>query len=291
MSQPAQRRALVQQLQEQRRLSQRRVCQALGFERSSMRYAPNPARQEHDQALIQRLEQLAQQHPRFGYRRMQVMLERQKHSANHKRVQRLWHKAGLSLPRRRPKKGRVLRSAVAVERATRPNQIWCYDFVYDVCANGAKLKMLTIEDEFTRESLAVEVGGSLPAVRVIAVLERLFEERGAPQSLRSDNGPEFVAGAIRNWLARHAVQTHYIEPGRPWQNGIAESFNGKLRDECLSREWFKNRVEAAALVAHYRRYYNEERPHSSLGYQTPLECRQAYEASEAVKLADKNDNS
>ena len=291
MSQAAQRRALVQQFQEQRGLSQRRVCEALGFERSSMRYAPNPARQERDQALTQRLEQLARQHPRFGYRRMKAMLGRENHSANHKRVQRLWQSAGLSLPRRRPKKRRGPRSSVALERATRPNQIWCYDFVYDVCANGAKLKMLTIEDEFTRESLAVEVGGSLPAVRVIAVLERLFEERGAPEGLRSDNGPEFVAGVIRNWLAQHAVQTHYIEPGRPWQNGIAESFNGKLRDECLSREWFQNRVEAAALVARYRRYYNEERPHSSLGYQTPLEYSQAYEAVETMKSVTKNDHS
>lgn len=298
MSQPAQRRALVQQLQEQQQLSQRRVCQALGFDRSSMRYASNAAKQERDQALTQRLQQLAQEHPRFGYRRINAMLQRQNHStqsANHKRVQRLWRSVGLSLPRRRPKKRRVSRSQVARQRATRPNQIWCYDFVYDVCSNGAKLKMLTIEDEFTRESLAVEVGGSLPTVRVIAVLERLFEERSAPEGLRSDppsdNGPEFVAGAIQNWLTKNAVQTHYIEPGRPWQNGIAESFNGKLRDECLSREWFQNRVEAAALVARYQRYYNEERPHSSLDYQTPLECRLAYEASEAMKLATKNDNS
>ena len=290
MSQPAQRRSLVQQLQEQRRLSQRRLCQALGFDRSSVRYVSNAAQQERDQTLTQRLQQLAQEHPRFGYRRMKAMLAREDHAANHKRVQRLWHGAGLSLPRRRPKKRRVPRSQVRSQRATRPNQIWCYDFVYDVCSNGAKLKMLTIEDEFTRESLAVEVGGSLPTVRVIAVLERLFEKRGAPEGLRSDNGPEFVAGAIQNWLTKNAVQTHYIEPGRPWQNGIAESFNGKLRDECLSREWFQNRVEAAALVARYQRYYNEERPHSSLDYQTPLEYRLVYEASEAMKLANKNHN-
>lgn len=148
--------------------------------------------------------------------------------------------------------------------------------------------MLTIEDEFTRESLAVEVGGSLPAARVIVVLERLFAERDAPEGIRSDNGPEFVAQTIQNWLARKGVKTHYIEPGQPWQNGIAESFNGKLRDECLSREWFKNRVEAAALVARYQRYYNEERPHSSLDYQTPLEFRLAYEAAQ---LASNNSKS
>ncbi len=148
--------------------------------------------------------------------------------------------------------------------------------------------MLTIEDEFTRESLAVEVDGSLPAARVILVLERLFAERGVPEGIRSDNGPEFVAQVIQNWLARKGVKTHYIEPGHPWQNGVAESFNGKLRDECLSREWFKNRVEAAALVARYRRYYNEERPHSSLNYQTPLEFRQAYEAAQLASNKGKS---
>ncbi|MGD3745641.1 integrase core domain-containing protein, partial [Xanthomonas citri pv. citri] len=142
--------------------------------------------------------------------------------------------------------------------------------------------MLTVEDEFTRESLAIEVGGSLPAARVLLVLERLFEERGVPQGIRSDNGPEFVALAVKLWLAGKGVHTHFIEPGSPWQNGIAESFNGKLRTECLNREWFQNRwfqnrAHAAALVARYRRYYNEERPHSSLNYLTPVEFRQDYE--------------
>lgn len=276
------------QIQEWKKLSQRRVCQALGFDRSSVRYQPNPARQERDQALTERLRRLAQQHPRFGYRRMKTMLARQAQSEerpNHKRVQRLWQAAGLSLPRRRPKKRQSRPEHRMVEQATRPNQIWCYDFVYDTCANGAALKMLTIEDEFTRESLALEVGGSLPAIRVIAVLARLFIERGVPEGIRSDNGPEFVAQAIKNWLAQQQVQTHYIEPGSPWQNGIAESFNGKLRDECLSREWFRNRKEAVVLVARYQRYYNEERPHSSLSYQTPLEFRQAYEAAQRASEA------
>ena len=278
----------MQSVEKSRGLSQRRVCQALGFDRSSIRYQPNPARHERDQALTERLRRLAQQHPRFGYRRMKAMLGRQAQSEekhNHKRVQRLWQAAQLSLPRRRPRKRRSRPEHRVVEQATGPNQIWCYDFVHDTCANGAALKMLTIEDEFTRESLALEVGASIPTVRVIAVLERLFAERGVPEGIRSDNGPEFVAQAIKNWLEQQQVQTHYIEPASPWQNGIAESFNGKLRDECLSREWFRNRREAATLVACYQRYYNEERPHSSLNYQTPLEFRQAYEAAQRASNA------
>lgn len=242
----------MQQAQAVFKLSQRRVCKALNFDRSSMRYQPSLDKEERDQVLSERLRQLAQEHPRFGYRRMQAMLKRQDQGQgqdyNHKQVQRLWHKAGLCLPRRRPKKRRRCGpGSLLVKPVTRPNQRWCYDFVFDACANGSQLKILTIEDEFTRESLAVEVGGSLPASRVIAVLERLFARRGSPDELRSDNGPEFVAQAIRQWLEKHGVATIYMDPGKPWQNGLAESFNGKLRDECLSREWFKNRAAAAAL--------------------------------------------
>jgi putative transposase len=286
---------LVQQAQTAFGLSQRRVCKALGFDRSSVRYHPSPLKREQDRTLSECLRQLAQEHPRFGYRRMQAMLKRQSQSQsqsqshNHKRVQRLWRKAGLSLPRRRPRKRRHSgQRALVVEPATRPNQRWCYDFVFDRCANGSQLKMLTVEDEFTRESLALEVGGSLPAVRVIAVLERLIAERGLPDELRSDNGPEFIAQAIQQWLQKQGVKTIYIEPGKPWQNGLAESFNGKLRDECLSREWFKNRAEAVAVVARFRRYYNEERPHSSLDYQTPTEFRLKYEAQQKASKTNKD---
>lgn len=248
-------------------LSQRRVCQALGFNRSSVRYAPSLSKQERDRALSERLRRLALEHPRFGSRRAGALLNREEKSQerqplNHKRVQRTWKAAGLCLPRRRPKKRRpVSQSPSLEERALRPNHIWCYDFVHDVCANGAKLKMLTLEDEFTRESLALEVGSSMPASAVLAVLSRVFAERGTPAGIRSDREPfgwwpEFIAEAVKSWLHRQQVQTHYIEPGSPWQNGIAESFNGKLRDECLSREWFKNRAEARVILARYQRYYN-----------------------------------
>lgn len=279
---------VVQQVQQRHGLSQRRACRALGWSRPSARYHAGRTKQAADDALIAQLRAIATQHPRFGYRRAHALLRRpsadgmiparQGLPVNHKRVQRLWKLAGLTLPRRRPKR-RQLRQPQAVERGSRPNAVWCYDFVHDRCANGAKFKVLTVEDEFTRESLALEVGGSLPATRVVQVLARLFAERGAPEGLRSDNGPEFIAQQVKQYLQQAQVQTHYIEPGKPWQNGIAESFHGKLRDECLSREWFHNCAEATAIIARYQRYYNEERPPSSLGYLTPVEFRQMYEAS------------
>lgn len=281
------RREVVQQVQQRHSVSQRRACRGLGWSRSSARYQPSPARQAVDHALTTRLQAIAQRHPRFGYRRAHALLQREAGDGrqvttdglpiNHKRVQRLWKLAGLSLPRRRPKR-RAVHQGVAVPQATRPNQVWCYDFVHDRCANGAKLKLLTIEDEFTRESLTIEVGGPLPAARVVQVLERLFVERGVPEGIRSDNGPEFIAQQVQHHLQQQQVTTHYIAPGKPWQNGMGESFHGKLRDECLSREWFRNRAEAVVAIAQYGRYYNEERPHSSLGYLTPVEFRQAYEA-------------
>lgn len=273
----------MQHVQQEKRLSQRRVCQAFGFDRASIRYKHNPAKKEADQALAQELQLLAQKHPSLGYRKITVLLKRRGQEANAKRVQRLWKLSGLSLPRRLPKKRYCRLEHRLVGQVTRPNQIWCYDFVHDRCANGTALKMLTVEDEFTRESLAIQVGTSLSSARVLLVLERLFEERGVPQGIRSDNGPEFVAQAIKLWLAGKGVHTHFIDPGSPWQNGIAESFNGKLRTECLNREWFQNRAHAAALVARYRRYYNEERPHSSLNYLTPVEFRQAYEEAQRQK--------
>lgn len=161
--------------------------------------------------------------------------------------------------------------------ATRPNHVWTYDFVHDACATGQRLKLLTLTDEFTRESLAIEVATSMRARGVLAVLERVIRERGAPAYLRSDNGPEFVAHAVRQWLRVQQVQTASIEPGSPWQTAYGDSFNGRLRDECLNLEWFRTVLEARVVIGAWQRHYNEERPHGSLGYQTPQEYRQAYE--------------
>jgi len=234
-------------------------------------------RTEADTKLGDELKRIAAQHLRFGYRRAHAMLRREGREINHKRVARIWRLSGLKLPHRRPRKRRnVERVNLAVNTATRPNEVWTYDFVHDWCASGQKLKLLTVVDEFTRESLCIETRTSIKSQMVIAVLNRLVKERGAPAYLRSDNGPEFVAKRVKQWLACAGIQTLYIKPGSPWQNAFGESFNGRLRDECLNVEWFNNLAEAKVVVERWRRYYNEERPHSSLEYKTPVEFRLAH---------------
>jgi putative transposase len=188
-------------------------------------------------------------------------------------VYRLWKQAGLRL-KRRSKRRRQGHGTVPL-RALHPGHVWTYDFVHDTCLNGRKLKMLTVVDEFTREALAIEADTTLPARRVLAVLARLFQQHGAPRFLRSDNGPEFLAKVLTTWLAAQGASTVYIEPGSPWQNGFGESFNGKFRDECLNAEVFLGVAEAKVRIEGWRRQYNEERPHSSLGYWTPHEFKQA----------------
>jgi putative transposase len=186
--------------------------------------------------------------------------------------------AGLQLPRRRPRR-RVAASRPRPLPASAPNHVWAYDFVFDACANGQQLKCLTVIDEFTRQCLAIDVAGSIRSARVIEVLARLISEHGAPRYLRSDNGPEFVSYAILEWLASEHIETALIDPGKPWQNGADESFNGKFRDECLSLEWFRTRVEARAVIATWRRHYNHVRPHSSLKDLTPIEFKARYDST------------
>ena len=157
--------------------------------------------------------------------------------------------------------------------ASGPNQVWAYDFVFDACANGQQLKCLTVIDEWTRECLAIDVAGSIRSGRVIEVLSKLVSVGGAPKYLRSDNGPEFVSSAVLKWVAKEDFETAHSDPGKPWQNGADESFNGKFRDECLSTEWFMTRSEAVAVIESWRKHYNSVRPHSSLGYLTPEEFR------------------
>ena len=163
--------------------------------------------------------------------------------------------------------------------ATAPNHVWAYDFVFDGCANGQQLKCLTVIDEFTRESLAIDVAGSIRSRRVIEVLGRLVSKHGAPRHLRSDNGPEFVSHAILEWLANERIDTAFTDPGKPWQNGADESFNGKFRDECLSLEWFRTRTEARVVIESWRRHYNQVRPHSSLKDLTPIEFKTRYDST------------
>jgi putative transposase len=198
------------------------------------------------------------------------LLRRGQLKANHKRVHRLWKQIGLQCPIRRKRK-RSQHSGSVPQEATHPNHDWTYDLVFDTTSDSRTLKFLTLVDEFTRECLAIKVERRLPAKAVIDVLEQVFAERGAPEFLRSDNGPEFVAKAIQRWLKQRQVQTQYIEPGSPWQNPYGESFNGKFRDECLNMEVFYSLAEATTIAETWRQSYNQERPHSSLGYRTPAE--------------------
>ena len=251
-----------------RGISLRRACALLSVARSTIGYESKLAKR--DAPLVDAMRELAGQYPRFGYRRIQVFLARQGYTMSAERAYRLWRKAGLQVPRRRPRK----RAAAGRPRpcpATGANQVWAYDFVFDGCANGHQLKCLTVIDEFTRECLAIDVAGSIRSGRVIEVLAKLISVRGAPRHIRSDNGPEFVSKAVLKWLVDSGIETALIDPGKPWQNGANESFNGKFRDECLGMQWFKNRIDAKVVIEDWRRSYNEVRPHSSLQNLTPLE--------------------
>ena len=260
----------------QRGLSCRKSCELLSVARSCLRYESRKT--EADAPVLERMRALGYQYPRYGYRRIRIFLGREGHHMSPDRAHRLWRSAGLQVPRKRPRR-RVAASRPRPTPATGPNHVWAYDFVFDHCANGQKLKCLTVIDEYTRESLAIEVDGSIRSRRVIDVLARLVSVRGAPRYLRSDNGPEFISMAILRWLTEEQIETAYIAPGKPWQNGTDESFNGRLREECLNLEWFRNRVEARVIIERWRRHYNSVRPHSSLNDLTPKEFKMRYDQS------------
>lgn len=266
-------------------MSERRACRVIGQPRSAQRYRPKP--RDDEKPLLKRMLQLVRTHPRYGYRRIHVLLRADGWPVNRKRIYRLWRREGLKVPQKQRKRRRLRSSAnsAARHRAKHINHVWCYDFLLDQTIDGRPLKFLPIEDEFTRECLALEVQRSLTAEDVIGVLKFLFEARGSPQFIRSDNGPEFIAHAIRCWLAESGVQTLYIEPGAPWQNAYspgAPGFNSRLRDELLDRELFSSVQEAKVLAQDYRLQYNHRRPHSSLEYLTPAAF--AAKSAEAAAL-------
>lgn len=258
------------------KVSERRSCQLMGISRPGFHYQERKV----DGMLLEKLQAIASEHPRYGYRRACAVLRRSGALVNHKRVHRVWKEAQLSLPLRRPRKRRGASSGISCSQALFPNHVWTYDFVFDRCANGQQIKLLTVVDEHTRESLAIQVATSIKSRAVIEVLTRLIAERGAPAYLRSDNGSEFVATRVQEWLKQKGIQTLYIEPGSPWQNARGESFNGRLRDECLNVEWFRNLREAGVVIETWRRHYNEARPHSSLDYRTPSEFYELYKQKE-----------
>lgn len=254
---------------ERRRISSRRACELLGLSRRWRSYQGKRP----DRDMIERLKELARTYPRFGYRRLHQMLLRQKVKVNVKRVRRLCVIAGLRLPtkRRKKRRGKGVKMPVLAEY---PNHVWAYDFVFDWCENGRQLKILTVEDEFTRECLAIELDHRMSARQVSQVLLGIMARRRVPQFVRSDNGPEFIARGLQRMLAVKGVACRHIDPGSPWQNGRNERFNGIFRDECANMETFHHRDHARAVCRLFLRYYNEQRPHSSLGYQTPVEFSQ-----------------
>jgi len=249
-----------------RAVSMRRACQLLRVSRRWLGYA-GQIRQD---GLLAALKRLAVKHPRYGYRRLHAVLRRDGWTVNVKRVRRLCRLYGLTLKRKKPRKRHGM-AAVTPVRAEHAGHVWAYDFVHDVCRDGRQLKVLTVQDEYTRECLAIEVERRMPGSFVSRTLLRLFGQHGRPQYVRSDNGPEFIAKALMKMLATERVQVRHIEPGSPWQNGRNERFNGSLRDECLNLETFEHPDQARAVCRLYARHYNQERPHSALGYRTPAE--------------------
>jgi putative transposase len=252
------------------RLSERTACKLLGVERSSYRYEPRPDRNiELREALVK----LARQKPRYGYRRLHALLQRRGHEVNVKRVYRLYLEERLAVRRRRRK--HLVRDRAQAPRLIRPNQEWAMDFIVDGLATGRMVRILSVVDAYTRECLALEADTSLGSGRVTRVLQRLIEERGRPENVRSDNGPEFTSRRMLGWAEDWKVGLVHIQPGRPMQNGHVESFHGRLRDECLNAHWFRTLNDVRSTLASWRHEYNCERPHSSLAYRTPEEFRQA----------------
>ena len=250
-------------------MSERFACRVLGQHRSTQRKVAVLA--EDEAALTGAIVALALQYGRYGYRRITALLRRDGWTVNVKRVERIWRREGLKVPARQPKRARLwLTDGSCLRlRPERPDHVWSYDFVEHRTHNGRKYRMLNVIDEFTRECLAIRVSRKLKALDVIDVLSDLFSLRGVPGHIRSDNGPEFIAKAVQDWIAAVGSTTAYIEPGSPWENGYCESFNAKLRDELLNGEVFYTLKEASVVIEQWRRHYNSIRPHSSLGYQSP----------------------
>jgi len=246
-------------------VSQRRICGLLGVAESSCRYVSR----RRDEELRVRLVAAAQQKPHWGYRRLQVKLASEGMAVNHKRLHRVYREAGLMI--RRKKRKRLLRAGVARPAATGPNQEWALDFVHDAAESGRKFRVLSMIDVYTKECLLLEVDSSFASRRVTRELEKVVVERGRPLALRCDNGPEFTSRHFLAWGLERKIELVHIEPGKPVQNAYVESFHGKLRDECLNASWFANLFEARQKIAAWKEEYNEERPHSSLGYLTPRE--------------------
>lgn len=280
---PRAEREAVRVAREEGQLSERRACGLIGMNRGSWRYQ---RKERHEAALRARLRELAGERPRFGYRRLHRMLRREKENGrakwvvNHKRVYRLYREEGLAMRQRKSKRFRA-EARVPLALPARVNQMWTMDFTRDSLASGRKFRTLNLMDGYTREALRIEVDTSLPGLRVVQVLERVGEERGLPEAIQVDNGPEFISRVVDQWAYAHGVALHFIDPGKPVQNAFIESFNGKFRDECLNQSWHTSLEDARQIIEAWQKDYNTVRPHSSLGYRTPEEYAAAVAARPA----------
>jgi transposase InsO family protein len=248
-------------------LSTARACDAVDISRSSYAYE---SRRGDDVELVERIKEIRDKKPRWGYKRVCAKLRSEGFTVNHKRIERIWREHGFTLPARRKRKKIRTGDTVPVT-AGHPNHVWTYDFMFDATHQGRRMKVLTVIDEFTREALAVVPARSLNASSLKGVLARLFADRGRPERIRSDNGPEFIAFELTEWLEAQGASTHHIEPGKPWQNSFAESFNNRVRDECLNMTEFWSIEHARVVLEQWRVEFNTEHPHSSLGYLTPAQ--------------------
>ncbi|PHQ73743.1 IS3 family transposase [Marinobacter salarius] len=278
------KREAVRAMQEQTPISQRRACFLVGLSRASFHYRSTVA--AGDSALSERISELAHERRRFGYRRVHQLLRREGIDVNHKKVYRLYREAGLAVPKRKRRKGIAMeRQPLVLPEA--PNQTWSMDFVMDSLACGRRIKCLTIVDDFTKECLDIPVANGISGDQVARTLDAITAFRGYPQAVRTDQGPEFTSKALDQWAYDNRVELKLIQPGKPTQNGFIESFNGRFRDECLNEHWFRDLAHAREIISNWRRDYNENRPHSALSYQTPLEFAAGYRTTgKGAKLTD-----
>lgn len=279
----AERRQAARYLEGSYRVSERRVCRVVRLARSTKRRRLQ--RQERDVVLRGAIHRLATRYPRFGYRKVYIKLKAAGHAVGRDRVRLIRKQEGLGVVKKPKKRRHVGTTTAPVTQAHAPNHVWSYDFVHDQTADGKRLKFLTVLDEFTRQGLTIECDRHITSGDVLRVLQRLFAERGPPGCLKSDNGPEFIATAIQHWLAEARVQTRYIDPGKPWQNGHVESFHAVLRDGCLNRWLFLSLREARVLMTAWLHEYNRERPHGALKGLTPTAFAERYASHKGVDYA------
>lgn len=267
-------------MQEDTEISQRRACRLVGLSRSSLNYRSQ--KQNDDRAIKDRMTELAHQRRRFGYRRLHILLGREGLEANHKRIYRLYSEAGLTVRKRKRRKG-IMVERQALELPGAPNKVWSMDFVMDALCNGRRLKILTLADDFTKEALDLPVDHSICGEHVVQILDSVAQFRGYPEAIRTDQGPEFTGKALDQWAYKNGVQLKLIQAGKPTQNAYIESFNGKFRDECLNEHWFEDLAHARKVINEWRQDYNENRPHSSLNYMTPSEFAALHRTAETTE--------